>query len=224
MKNNFLFFLLFFAFACCAGATHYPDYFVDIEAGKAKNDSRILLRPFQGYLRASSIEYDVEDLEKILNGRKEMAPNDYYEKDQIYSWLILEYENGNYKFAGIIQTNFKIDYEVNGEYAELAFYIHPDFRRQGFAYQSSVALMKHLLSNKVNLIGIVFAVATNNTACRALMSKFQDEFGFIMSSKEVAVGELLNNKIYGHRYYRYVRGKEAEIFDPIKTNKLLINT
>lgn len=216
---------MFFAFAYYATASnYYPEYFVDIAAGNAKNGSKIFLRPFFGYLCSNSIENDVRDLEETLSKQDEMAPYKYYKKDQIHSWVILDYEDDkNYKFAGIIQSNFEIDKEANGEFAELAFYIHPDFRRQGFAYQSSVALMKHLLNSRTSLLGIVFDVAKKNTACRNLMDKFKNEFGFLMSSDRV-VGQFMHNddkKIIGNRFYRYFRGKQALMFDKSKAVKIL---
>ena len=104
----------------------------------------------------------------------------------------MDYKNNNdFQFVGIIQATIEKDTNTVGEYAELAFYIHPDFRRQGFAYDSCVALMKQLLNKKVDLIGIVFAVANTNYKCNKLMDKLEVEFGFIKSFTEVNIGGIL---------------------------------
>jgi RimJ/RimL family protein N-acetyltransferase len=215
MKMNLFSLILFFIFSYNAKAMDLPGFFIDVDAKYTKNGSRILLRPFLGYLKAHPIEYEVKSLEEQLGENGEMVPHEYFVKDRLYSWAILDYKNNNeYKFVGLIQSSFALDTFAQGEYAELSIFIYPDFRRMGFAYQSCVELMKHLLHTNIDLVGIVFAVANTNTSCESLMAKFENEFGFIKSFQEYKIGEFLmsDKAILGHRWFRYFRGEAAKSF------------
>lgn len=171
----------------------------------------IYLEPFVGYL-SKPIDIFVKELVETLRINQEVQPKTEFSEHK-FSWLIMiKKDDGGKSLAGILQAelhNDDVGQYFLKEYAALSFFIDPKYRGRNLAYQSSKALIKHMLAKHHTpmIYGFIFDVGNENKAAQKIMQKFVANDRFTQSLQELTVyiKQVTGEMVTGHRWYRYYR-------------------